>query len=291
MENFWETVHSLVRRIDESGHSLLSHPTSDENFNLLKIPQSILDAGFVRYRPYCLALGHRNPFSMHWKLVEATDYLAKVNYAKQVLQETFPIAEQQFKIAEGKQGIYIAVLTAKVDDNIEVLEAMMEHVGFFRSQPTDDKLLSDLKNREWIDIRFEPINVDDVTDEVRTVYEFVYHLTPSVNAEYIRKNGLICSNSNSEYRYSEPRVFVTTGDISDEELTELATELYYQAAAKHIPNLSSDYTLFKFELCKIPKRVRFFKDVNEEKGLYAKENIPPEAIVDSSRTVKANIRF
>ena len=129
--------------------------TKDDIFDLEKIPMSILDKGWKRYNPYLLKIDHRHPLSTR-RVCEGTDYLKQITKVKDIITSTFPISEEQFVIVEGNHGLYAALLIAVTDNNIDIIEESMETLGFFRSKPTDDKLLVERKKRQWIDMRFEP---------------------------------------------------------------------------------------------------------------------------------------
>ena len=118
-------------------------------FDLDKIPMEILDKGYVRYRPYNLGITYRHPLR---RLNENADYFKKIDEAKKIIISTYPISEEQFIILKGHNGMYAAVLASLVDDNVDVIEEAMEKLGFFRSKPTDKKLLEDRKGRKWVDI-------------------------------------------------------------------------------------------------------------------------------------------
>lgn len=120
-------------------------------------------------------------------------------------------------------------MVALTDDNIDIIEGAIERKGFFRSQPTNDKLLVDRKNRKWLDVRFEPKMPDDVTEEVHSKYTTLFHFTPSLFEDKVKENGLTVSNNNPDYRYSESRAFLAFGDMSMEDKMQLVNTLYTQA--------------------------------------------------------------
>lgn len=275
----------LRRIVKESIDKFLDGKTGaskDDIFDLDRIPMEVLDKGFQRYHPYTLNISHRNPLASTRRLSESTDYYKQIADVKNTIRSTFPIAEEQFEIVEGAHGLYAAILVALTEDNADIIEKAMESQGFFRSQPTDAKLLTDRKNRQWLDMRFEPISPDDVTEEIKEKYNYICHLAPSVMEKDVERKGLVISNNNPEYRNSEARAFAAEGDVSDSDIQEIANALYEQAKGKNIPNLSPEYTLFKIDLSLTGKDVRFFYDINEKKGLYTKTAIQSEAIVGKS---------
>lgn len=276
-----------IKKIDEFiGESFRSNAKSkDDLFDLDKIPMSILDKGWQRYNPYLLKIDHRHPLSSK-RVCESTDYLEQITKVKEIIIKTFPISEEQFVIVEGNHGLYAALLIAVTDNNIDIIEESMETLGFFRSKPTDDKLLKDRKERQWIDMRFEPRKPDDVTDTIREESDIVYHAAPIIFKDKILKDGLSVSNNNPEYRYSEERVFLAEGTSTEDDLQALVNSLYDQAKKKGIKNLTTIYAIFTIDLKKLDKNIRFYYDINEPKGIYAITDIPA-SVITYLRVMKA----
>lgn len=277
-----EIVKESVKRVLEES----SFPSYDDIFNLDMVSMEILDKGWKRYHPFLFTIDHRNPLANR-VIEEATDYRKQITLVKEAIINTFPIDESQFVIIDGHHGLCAAILVALKDDNVDIIEQAMEQKGFFRSQPTDEKLLYDRKHRQWIDLRFEPKDPDDVTEEVHRKYSILFHFTPSIFENKIKKDGLIVSNNNSDYRYSESRVYLSEGDMSDEDKIQLVNTLYAQAQDRNVPNLTNDYSIFIFDLKRMGNNIRFYYDINEPKGLYTKVSIPSDYILKIEH-IKAN---
>ena len=248
----------------------------DDIFDLDKIPSEILDKGWKRYHPYTLNIDHRNPLAN--RVVESTNE-KQIKVVRDAILKTFPISDEQFIIKEGHYKLFAAILVSLTDDNVDIIEQAMESKGFCRSQPTDDKILTDRKNRKWIDMRFEPKAPDDITEKIHRKYKVLYHLSPSIFEEKILKEGLHASNKNSDYKYPEPRVYLIEGDSDSDDIQELVNTLYIQAQKRGIKDLKPDYTLFTLEVQKIGYDIRFYYDINEPKGIYTKVNISPQYII------------
>lgn len=270
-------LRNLIRETVRQTISEINYPSSDDLFDLNKIPMEVLDKGWTRYHPYLFTIDHRNPLANR-VIEEATDYKKQIQIVKNAILQTFPISNEQFLIMEGHHGLYAALLISLNDDNVDIIEQAMENKGFFRSQPTDNQILYDRKHRKWIDVRFEPKDPDDVTEEVHRKFSKLYHLTPKIFEKKILEFGLKVSNNNANYKYSEPRVYFSEGDINRTEIQMLVNTLYAQAQNRGIENLSPEYTLFTFDLDKMGYKIRFFQDINEPKGLYTKVNISPQYI-------------
>ena len=244
-------IHEELFRINEESNVF---PSSDDVFDLDNISMDILDKSYVRYEPYNLGITYRHPLR---RINEEIDYRKHIEEAKKVILSTYPLSEEQFIIMEGHNGMYAAILASLVENNVEIIEQSMLKLGFFRSKPTDEKLLCDKKNRKWVDLRFEPIKSNDLTDFVRDNYPYVYHLAPSIFENSIRQKGLIPSNANSEFKYYEPRVYVMKGGATPSAVQELVNELYQQAKGKGFENLSPNYSLFTIDVKSIDRNVRF----------------------------------
>ena len=270
-------LRNLIRETVRQTISEINYPSSDDLFDLNKIPMEVLDKGSARYHPYLFTIDHRNPLANR-VIEEATDYKKQIQIVKNAILQTFPISNEQFLIMEGHHGLYAALLISLNDDNVDIIEQAMENKGFFRSQPTDNQILYDRKHRKWIDVRFEPKDPDDVTEEVHRKFSKLYHLTPKIFEKKILEFVLKVSNNNANYKYSEPRVYFSEGDIDRTEIQMLVNTLYAQAQNRGIENLSPEYTLFTFDLDKMGYKIRFFQDINEPKGLYTKVNISPQYI-------------
>ena len=299
MENLLR-IKSLFDRIDkhmtltESQKHLTSlietgtpYPHKDDLFNLDDMPMELLDAAWHRYHPYTMTKNHRNKLSSIRKIAESqTDYKQQIEETQKAITETYKIPVEHFLIVNGEHGLYAAILVALTDDNVDIIEKEMESQGFFRAQPTDNQILEDRKNRKWIDIRFEPTEPDDVTFEIKTKYNVLFHLVPSVFSRKVETEGIKTSNRNPLFRYSEDRAFLIEGDATMEEIQELVNSLYAQAIMKGYKNLTPDYTLFTIDLNSIPNSTRFYYDINEPKGLYTKQPISPSCIIDK-KDIKA----
>lgn len=253
----------------------------DDIFDLRKIPKEILKKNFVSYSPYRLNASCDSRFQIgkNGKFVcEAIDYEGNVDDAIEDITSTFPIDKvYQVTKAKGHHGMYVALLVANKTGNLEIIIECMTQYNLFPSKEIKNNVLSDGET-EWVDIRFEPTEQDDVTDFVRNNYEKLWHLSPEINEANILKTGLIASNNNPIYKYSSPRLHLIEGNATPKDIQNLANALYGQAQAKGIEGLSNRYTLFSIDLSKVPQTTRFFFDVNEKFGLFTNSNIEPSAI-------------
>ncbi len=260
--------------------------SKDDVFDLDVIPVSILDKGWQRYNPYLLKIDHRHPLSTR-RVCESTDYLERITKVKEIITTTFPISEEQFvTVEEDTHGLYAALLIAVTDNNVEIIEESMETLGYFRRKPADNDLFFDRKERQWIDMRFEPIKPEDVTDTIRKESNIDYHIAPIVFKEKILKDGLSASNNDSEYRCSEERVFLAEGTSTEDDLQALVNSLYNQARKRETENLKTVYAIFVIDLKKLDENIRFYYDIYEPNGIYTITDIP-SSVITFLRAMKA----
>ena len=249
----------------------------DNVFDLDKIPIEILDKGWKRYHPYTLNIDHRNPLAN--RVVESAGYEKQIKVVRDAILKTFPVSDEQFVIKEGHHKLFTAILVSLMDDNVDIIEQAMESKGFFRSQPTNDQILSDRKNRKWIDMRFEPKDPDDITEKIHRKYKVLYHLSPSIFEDRILKEGLHTTIEYSDYKYSDPRVYLIEGDSELDDIQEIVNTLYLQAQKRGIKELKPNYTLFTLDVKEMGYDIRFYYDKNEPKGIYSKVDISPKYII------------
>lgn len=320
-----ELIQRLVnfeeeKKTTQESSKTQKYPRKNELFDLDKISKDVLDRGWKDYGPYVFNIDHRNAFAN--RVIESTNYEQHVQDVLRELRNTLPISKEQIEdiddydfskldvsIASGHHGMF-AILVSGIRKNPEIVEMLLERKGFFRSQPTDkqmnamkaeksggkpkDKLyeiLEDPEGRPWYVMRFEPIDPDDVTEEVHAKYKFLYHLSPSYREKDILEKGLLTSNKNSTYRYSEPRVYMIEGDSDMSDFQKLADTLYEQVR-KDAPNPTPEYTLFAIDLEKVSDDFKFYYDINEPKGIYSKQDIPPEYLKVYKRlTARTNYKI
>lgn len=272
---------AVERLLHESYYSDGNYPMFDDLFDLRRIPKDILSSNFVSYSPYRLSAScdsrlQRDCHSVF--ICEAIDDEINVDNAIEEITRTFPIDEvYQVTKQKGEHGLYAALLIANVQGNVQTIVESMARYKMFPSKDMPSTILSD-GNHTWIDIRFEPSEQEDVSNEIRNLYSALGHLSPSVNEQSILMNGLVGSNNNPVYKYPSPRVHLIEGNASEEDIQQLANTLYAQARQKGIKGLTPEYTLFSIDLSKVPESTCFYWDINETYGLFTDTDIPARAI-------------
>lgn len=253
--------------------------TNDDIFDLTSFSKEMLKQNYVSYSPYRLSVGHGSVLQINQNgefLIEGIDYEANAEKAKEDITKHFPIDVCQFIISEGSHGL--AILVANIKGNIEIIKGCMAQHNFFPSRYAPNLIELSIDGQEWVDMRFEPIEQDDVTDKIRKENNVLYHLSPSIFENSILQKGLLASNSNPVYKYPTDRLHLIEEHASSSDIKRLASELYAQAKMKGITNLSPEYTLFSIDLSKVPDGVRFYEDINEKFGLFTVKKITRNAI-------------
>lgn len=255
-------------------------PQSNEVFDLRKIPEEVLDKGYVVYAPFLIAVPHNSPLYRRRQFVaEAIDYRGNVEKAKEALLRYLPISEYQFETVTVANDICVALIISYLPGNHDTIIEAMKRLGFYKTNRKNrEEFLYDNKCRQWEYMVFKPCEQDDVTDIIKEEYKCLYHAAPSVKTEAILKNGIMPSNNNPEVDYNGDALFVMKGDVNDEQMQRIVNDLYYQAKQKNIPNLSPLYIIFTVDVTKLNDEVRFFLDGDEPHGLFTRKPILPNAI-------------
>lgn len=275
---------SGVIRIEESDIRRIvkeSIETNDDIFDLTSFSKEKLKQNYVSYSPYRLSVGHGSVLQINQNgefLTEGIDHKANAEKAKEDITKHFPIDVRQFIISEGFHGLFAAILVANIKGNIEIIKGCMAQHNFFPSRHVPNLIELSIDGQEWVDMRFEPIEQDDVTDEIRKENNVLYHLSPSIFENSILQKGLLASNSNPVYKYPTDRLHLIEERASSSDIKRLASDLYVQAKMKGIKNLSPEYTLFSIDLSKVPDGVRFYEDINEDFGLFTVKKITKNAV-------------
>lgn len=254
--------------------------TSDDVFDLRKIPQKILRENYCDYEPFKLAAGCASPLLRE----NSGDFVAKKRKrsiplidVRDEITGIFPIDEvHQFCIVKEANDVSVAILSARIGNNIKIIIESMERLGYFLTQPKDlDEAILKLGDMEWISLRFDPYEQVDMTSFVRNHYCKIMHSTPSFNAQNIKKVGFIPKSGNDNFN-NQKRVCLLKGDTTKMVAKNYARQHYEECNEK---DKSPIYTLFTINVEMIPSNVQFFFDAKVEFGMFIDEPIPPNAII------------
>lgn len=105
--------------------------------------------------------------------------------------------------------------------------------------------------------------------------EYLYHICPDYVVNKIKEIGFCPKSKNSVFSY-DPRIHFVFNCVSIQRLRMLTFELDSKNKSK---GNNHKYCLIKI---KTPENIKFYKDLDYRYGVYTKENIPPEFIVQIS---------
>ena len=272
---------SIDKVLADVNNPLQKKPFCDDWFDLRRIPKDILDKNYEYYSPYRIGAACNSRLQMTRDgryLFDSTSYEADIDMAIEDITHTFPIDEVYQVIKQrGYHNIYVALLVANKKGNVKIIIESMSKYRLFLSNETPDTVLSDGKH-EWIDMRFEPVEQDDISEIIREIYSTLGHLSLDRNTESILKNGLWASNNNPVFKYPTPRLYLIEEAAAKEDIQGLAKTLYNQSLQKDIEGLIPTFVLFEIDLNKTSESIHFYWDVNEKYGVFTDSNIEASAI-------------
>ena len=156
---------SIDKVLADVNNPLQKKPFCDDWFDLRRIPKDILDKNYEYYSPYRIGAACNSRLQMTRDgryLFDTTSYEADIDMAIEDITHTFPIDEVYQVIKQrGYHNIYVALLVANKKGNVKIIIESMSKYRLFLSNETPDTVLSDGKH-EWIDMRFEPVEQDDI---------------------------------------------------------------------------------------------------------------------------------
>ena len=165
----------------------------------------------------------------------------------------------QFKVQKQCNDVVCAFIIPNIDDNAKLLIKSMEQLGWFNSICSRFHIC----NKEFVNMKFEPLYELDITKEIHNDMNVIYHVSPSVNFNEIKKNGFIPLCNNNIFDYPN-RVYFIKGIVDEDTLINVAYELY-----KHIENQNLvKYNIYTLDVSKIPLYITFQNDPNIENGIF-----------------------
>jgi hypothetical protein len=146
--------------------------------------------------------------------------------------------------------------------------------SFFRYKTKEDKIAADKWNDDILKVleQLDEITIDfeakfDI--EIDKIPKALYHITPLINWEKIKKNGL-APKSRSKATFHPDRIFLAN---NEQDAEELGSKFYQKTGVK-------DWVVLKINTALVPgDYLKLYQDVNyKDKGFYTLNNIPPIAI-------------
>lgn len=175
-----------------------------------------------------------------------------------------------------KIAVYIVV--AAIGKNVELIEADMEKMGYFLGYTSE---LFEVQGMKFVQLQFEPtsqMQIDE-TENIKSMYDTLYHWTPEYNLNGILSNGLIPTHKNKMFNYP-PRTYLIEGDCDDREILSLGQRLCLMNRNQKNNGL---YVLLGINIKDIDENVRFYYDPNSAIGIYTEQVIPNNRIKEINR--------
>lgn len=204
------------------------------------------------------------------------EYVAKnknitvdIETVKKDISFIFGLKPWQFKIEKQCNDVACAFLIPNIDDNAKLLIKSMKQLGWFNSICSRYYI----DNKEYVNMKFEPLYELDITKEIHNNIKVIYHVSPAVNFNQIKKKGFIPLSNNNIFDYPN-RVYFIKGIVDEDTLINVAYELY-----KYIENQNLvKYNIYTLDVSKIPLYITFQNDPNMDKGIFTYYKVPYKAV-------------
>ena len=259
--------------IKESINNILNIVSPYDIIDINNIDSDILKSICVDYRLILRLLTFGNKLDNPYVLKEAYGDIADPDEVVNTIVKRYHIPKQLVLKREVCNRVYVYSVVANIGTNAELIEKDMEKMGYFLSSTM---YYTKIDGIELHLLQFEPMCQlqDDITDDVKTKYNCLYHWTPSYNVDSIMSGGLIPTHRNKIFNYP-PRIYLIKGDVNKDELKFLGFSI---SCCNNDKKNDGTYTLLKINLNKIDNNVRFFYDSNSDVGIYTEHPINNECI-------------
>ena len=205
------------------------------------------------------------------------DILAPDAVITKIMQK-YKLDKQFVSKLESYNKIAIYIVIAQIGDNVELIKADMEKMGYFLSVMLDSV---NIQGMGFVELKFEPFSYmqSDETDAIKAKYDILYHWTPEYNLPAICANGLIPSHKNKLFNYP-PRTYLIKGDCDDNEMISLGQKL---CVINKTPENNGVYVLLAVDIKNIGDGIKFYYGPNSEMGIYTEQDIPCDNIHQVTR--------
>ena len=236
----------------------------------------------LRFVPTSTAYG--DVLSEHQQIREAFGDILEPDDAIKRLLQKYGLPQQFARKVEHYHKIYIYVIIAKVGENDKIIENDMMKMGYFLSFRKAPIYANGMVFQQ---LQFEPTSQlqDDVTEEIKSKYDYLYHWTPVYNINGIREKGLIPSHKNEKFDYP-PRTYLMAGDSDESQMKGVGQSICF---ANNNPSNNGMYALLSIDIENIDDRIRFYYDPNSAIVIYTEQTIPSDRvrIIQSIQFVKS----
>lgn len=267
--------NKIRKIVEETVKDVIKEQVNDNilNMDISKLGEKFLKSIYFDFRmvPYITTYDDKlNPAVV---LKEVYQEILEPDDVVFTIKNRFHLPEECFKKVEAFNNISVYVLYATIGINDKLISEAMEKLGYFVGVTGEEQTAFGMKFRV---VQFEPkcYHQKDETDNIKSMYDVLFHWTPSYNVEGIMNKGLIPCHKNSFFNYP-PRTYLIKGELEKNPITTIGMRICY---ANNDPRNDGKYTLLVIDLAKINDDVRFYMDPNAEVGIYTETSIPPNAI-------------
>ena len=271
------TENDLANIINECVKSVISEG-SDDNTNYYDIDITDIDIDVLRsaYRDLRLtptSVAYDGVLHEPQQIKEAFGDIVEPDEAIKDLLKKYGLPQQFARKIEHHHKIYIYVIVAKIGENEKIIEEDMIKMGYFLSKTLGVVTVNGMSFQK---LQFEPNSQlqDDITDEVKSKYDFLYHWTPMYCVEGIKQRGLIPSHKNELFNYP-PRTYFMAGDSDERNMLGLGQKL---CTSNNNPKNNGRYALMAVGTKNLEEKIRFYYDTNSAIGIYTEQTIPQNNI-------------
>lgn len=262
----------LKNVIRESIRKILTEDFFDD-IDISDIPIEDLKKSYYDYRLSAYGFGYSDVLSEDY-IVEAFGDILDADEVVRKIRQKYHLSDKLVNKVEYQNQVFIYIVYASIGDNDKLIEEDMRKMGYFIGRSA---VLRDVDGMTFKKCQFEPIsqNQKDVTEEIKSKCNVLYHWTPNYNLKSILSGGLTPLNANSLYSYP-PRVFLMCDNQPMEKIIDLGQSLCYHNEDNRN---NGDYALLKVDLKNLDDSVRLFYDPNTILGVYTEQTIPKSNVM------------
>ena len=205
------------------------------------------------------------------------DILPPDSVVNKIIQK-YKLDAQLVNKVEANHKISIYIIVAQIGNNVELIKADMEKMGYFLGHTGK---VFNIEGMKFVELQFEPYcqMQDDETENIKAQYDKLYHWTPEYHLQDIMSYGLAPSHKNRVFNYP-PRTYLMKGDCDDNEMIGLGQKL---CLYNKNPNNNGSYILLAINIKDIDDNIRFYFDPNSAIGIYTEQLIPNDKIQQVSK--------
>ena len=178
---------------------------------------------------------------------------------------------------DGDIDVYIPSITLEHDADANLIGdivGFMRYCGYNKSR--------EVHRNGKIILVFEPMFGNKVTEYVKDNFKVLYHASPKIVLDKIKKNGLTPRSKNAIFMYPD-RVYCMKG-ISDKNLTPFQQRLVNglkltRKKDPDNPEENNEYVVITIDVSKLPDYTEFYSDPMSKESVFTYDTIPPQSFL------------